>query len=63
MPAADGQFTFQIQGQAGALYQIQTSTDLVSWTSNATVTLTGTTATVTNAINSGAEFWRAIWLP
>jgi hypothetical protein len=63
LPAAGGEFTFQIQGQAGVPYQIQTSPDLVSWTSNATVTLTAPTAEVTNSVYSGAEFWRAIWVP
>jgi alpha-N-arabinofuranosidase len=60
---ADGQFSLQIQGQANVPYQIQTSTNLISWTSNATVTLNGTTLDVTNTVYSGAEFWRAVWLP
>jgi hypothetical protein len=53
----------QIQGQSGVPYQIQTSTNLLTWTSNATVTLTGATATVTNNFSTEPRFWRAVWLP
>jgi hypothetical protein len=61
--ATGGKFIFQLQGQTGVPYQIQTSTNLVSWASNATVTLSNTTGNVTNNISSGAKFWRAVWLP
>ena len=61
--ATGGKFIFQLQGQTGVPYQIQTSTNLVAWTSNATVTLSGTTWNVTNNLSSGAKFWRAVWLP
>src|ERR1035437_4905508 len=61
--ATGGKFIFQLQGQTGVPYQIQTSTNLIAWTSNATVTLSGTTWNVTNNISSGAKFWRAVWLP
>lgn len=57
------QLVFQLQGQTGVPYQIQSSTNLVSWTSNSTVTLAGTTGTVTNTLSSVANFWRAVWLP
>ena len=63
MAASDGQYIFQLRGQPGVPYQIQTSTDFVSWASNATVTLSGTTSYVTNNLSSGAKFWRTIWLP
>jgi alpha-L-arabinofuranosidase len=63
-PAAPaGKFIFQFQGQAGVPYQIQTSTNLFAWVSNATVTLTNTTWSVTNNVSPGAKFWRAVWLP
>ena len=61
--ATGGKFIFQLQGQTGVPYQIQTSTNLVAWTSNATVTLSNTTWNVTNNLSSGAKFWRAVWLP
>jgi hypothetical protein len=57
------QLVFQIQGQASVPYQIQTSENLVSWTSNSTVTISNTMWNVTNTISSGAKFWRAVWLP
>ena len=63
MTAAGGQYVFQVQGQSGVPYQIQNSTDLVNWTSNATVTLPGATGNLTNSISAGAQFWRAVWLP
>lgn len=61
--ATGGQFIFQLQGQTGVPYQIQISTNLVSWNSNATVTLSGATWNVTNNISAGVKFWRAVWLP
>jgi len=61
--ATGGKFIFQLQGQTGVPYQIQTSTNLVAWTSSAIVTLSGTTWNVTNNLSSGAKFWRAVWLP
>ncbi|HZL78746.1 MAG TPA: hypothetical protein VFC17_07820 [Candidatus Limnocylindrales bacterium] len=57
------QLVFQLQGQAGVPYQIQSSTNLIAWTSNATVTLSGMTGNVTNNLSTGAKFWRAVWLP
>ena len=58
-----GSYIFQLQGQSGVPYQIQTSTNLFSWTSNSTVTLSGATANVTNTLSSPWKFWRAVWLP
>jgi hypothetical protein len=60
---SSGKFVFQLQGQVGVPYQIQTSTNLFAWTSNSTVTLTNTAWSVTNSIASGAKFWRVVWLP
>jgi alpha-L-arabinofuranosidase len=63
-PAAPAEkFIFQLQGQTGVPYQIQTSTNLFAWASNSTVTLTNTTWTLTNNTAPGAKFWRAVWLP
>ena len=61
--APSGQYAFQLQGQPGVPYQIQTSTNLLTWSSNATVTLSSMTGNVTNTISTGAQFWRAVWLP
>ena len=58
-----GKFIFQLQGQVGVPYQIQTSTNLFAWVSNSIVTLTNTTWSVTNNTAPGAKFWRAVWLP
>ena len=58
-----GQFVLQLQGQAGVPYQLQTSPNLKTWTSNATVTLSSPTVTVTNPVLPGVAFWRAVWLP
>ena len=63
LAATGGKYVFQLQGQPGVPYQIQTSTNLVAWTSNSTVTLSNTTSNVTNTVSSGAKFWRAVWLP
>jgi hypothetical protein len=63
MAAVGGRYVFQVQGQSGVPYQIQSSTDLVNWTSNATVTLPGATGNLTNTMSTGAQFWRAVWLP
>jgi hypothetical protein len=59
---AHGQYLFQVQGQGGVSYEIQTSTNLVSWTSNAMITLSGSTGMVTNDASASTRFWRAMWL-
>jgi len=61
---AGGQFSFQLQGQPGARYLVQFSTNLNSgWNAYATNTLPGTVLNVTNAISGPQQFWRAQWLP
>jgi hypothetical protein len=58
-------FAFQLQGQQGVRYVVQTSSNLSAWVSVATNTLTGNTLEVTNSIPTGTlmKFWRAVWLP
>jgi hypothetical protein len=63
LAAPGGNFIFQLQGQPGVPYQIQTSANLISWTSNATVIISNTAWSVTNPVSGGAKFWRAVWLP
>jgi hypothetical protein len=58
-----GNYIFQLQGQAGVPYEIESSTNLFVWTSNATVTLSNATWNLTNNASGGAKFWRAIWRP
>lgn len=60
-----GQFVFQLNGQNGVRYYIQNSSNLTTWTTIATNTLSGNTLLVTNSApaNSTMQFWRAVWLP
>jgi hypothetical protein len=62
-PQSGGQFVFQLQGQPGVRYFIQNSTNLNTWTTVATNTLTVGTLNVTNAESAPARFWRAVWQP
>lgn len=63
IPAAAGQFVFQLQGQAGVRYVIQTSPDLSNWTPVTTNTLTSPTLNVTNSASPPVAYWRAAWMP
>jgi hypothetical protein len=65
LPAASGQFAFQLNGLSQTPYVLQASTNLVTWTSVSTNLLTGVSMDFTNAILSGTdrEFWRAVWQP
>jgi alpha-L-arabinofuranosidase len=65
LPAASGQFAFQLDGQSGTPYIVQTSPDLANWTSVSTNLLTGASLNITNTIPPGTnvEFWRAVWQP
>jgi hypothetical protein len=58
-----GQFVFQLQGQPGVPYVIQTSTNLVStnWMAISTNTPPTGTLTLTNVTSSSAQFYRAVW--
>jgi len=63
LAAPAGTFILQLRGQAGVPWQIQSSTNLLSWTSNTTVTLAAPLGSVTNILTPGAKYWRAVWLP
>jgi len=58
-------FFFQLQGQAGVPYVIQSSTNLLTWTSVSTNTLPAGTMNFTNSLPPALprQFWRAIWPP
>lgn len=59
-----GKFIFQLQGQPGARYVLQSSTNLNSaWISATTNTLSGSTQNFTNNSSGNQQFWRAFWLP
>jgi hypothetical protein len=61
-----GQFVFQLLGQPNVSYVLQTSTNLVNWTSSTTNNLgTNTSLTFTNPAPStpSRQFWRALWQP
>jgi len=59
------QIVFQLQGQSSVQYIIQSSTNLTTWISVATNTLTGSTLNFTNPVSSSrtACYWRALWSP
>jgi hypothetical protein len=65
IPSDPGQFVFELDGQFQTPYVLQTSPDLVSWTSVSTNLLTGNSMDVTNTIpaQSSAQYWRAVWVP
>jgi hypothetical protein len=65
LSASVGQFVFRLQGDTGVPYVVQTSTDLVTWTSISTNMLAGGVLNITNSISpsSSGVFWRALWQP
>ncbi len=60
-----GSFVFQLSGTPGQTNWIQTSTNLVTWTTVATNVLSGTSANVTNSViaKSRSQFWRTVQAP
>ena len=65
LPAASGQFAFQLHGQSQTPYVLQTSTNLAAWSSVSTNLLTGASMNFTNAIPAATvgQYWRAVWQP
>ena len=59
------QFVIQVEGQPGAPYVVQRSTNLVTWVPVSTNTPVGNTITVTNSVLPSVpqQFWRAVWQP
>lgn len=64
-PADTHQIILQLQGQAGVPYVLQSSTNLVAWSSLSTNTLTGSTLSITNPVPASLSklFLRAVWQP
>ncbi len=60
---ATNRFVFQLQGQTSAPYIIQRSTNLLSWISVSTNTLTSPLNLTNSLTNSSQQFWRAMWQP
>lgn len=60
-----GQFAFQLQGQAGAPYVVQVSSNLLEgvWTSVSTNVPSDGAVWLTNSISAPVQFWRAVWQP
>jgi len=64
-PAQPGQVVIELGGQPEVPYVIQSSTNLVNWTSLSTNQLASSTLNLTNpvAVGAGQQFWRALWQP
>jgi hypothetical protein len=62
-PPSANQLVLEIEGQAGFTYIVQQSTNLTTWTSVSTNTLTASTLYLTNAIPPATpqQFWRVLW--
>jgi hypothetical protein len=60
-----GQLQLLVQGQPGTPYIVQSSPDLMTWTSISTNLLTGNSLTVPITIPPGSpyQFYRAVWQP
>jgi len=65
LPSVPGQIVFQLQGQAGVPYVIQSSTNLTDWIHESTNTPVGGLLNITNPVATApsARFWRALWQP
>ena len=62
---ASNQFIFQVNGQSGVPYVIQTCTNLLSpnWIAVSTNTSAAGPFRLTNSVSSAARFYRAVWQP
>ncbi|MEO7299721.1 MAG: alpha-L-arabinofuranosidase [Verrucomicrobiota bacterium] len=60
----NGQFQFQIQGEPGGRYAVQTSSNFLNWSAVVTNTLATNSLFWTDpAANSSPRFYRAVWIP
>ena len=61
-PAAPGQLTVWLNGQAGLAYALQSSTDLVDWSAVATNTLMSNSFPfLVSTTNTTMQFYRGLW--
>jgi hypothetical protein len=60
-----GQVELLLQGQPGTPYVIQSSPDLMAWTSVSTNTFIGSASNITIPVSTGSlqQFYRAVWRP
>ena len=63
MSASGNSLVIQLQGQTGAPYVIETSSNLATWSPVSTNMLNTSPMTVTNTVSASAQFWRAYWKP
>jgi hypothetical protein len=65
VPPAQGELVLRLQGQPGARYYLQETTDFSNWTSLSTNWLTASWVNLTNPIAAGTvtKFYRAAWQP
>jgi hypothetical protein len=58
-----GSFVLQLSGLSGQSYWIETSTNLINWTTVSTNALTYSSVNITNPVNgsSSRQFWRPYW--
>jgi hypothetical protein len=56
-------YAVQLSGQKNVRYFVQSSTNLVNWTTVATNTLTSTSTNLPITINTPQRYWRAVWQP
>jgi hypothetical protein len=59
-PRGDGQFAFSVKGEIGRTFVLQSSADLLHWTSASTNTLAGTSAPFLLPGGPRALFYRAV---
>jgi hypothetical protein len=60
-----GQLVLRLQGQPGARYYLQATTNFANWACVLTNSLTASWVNITNPISAGtpARFYRALWQP
>jgi hypothetical protein len=60
-----GQFVFQLQGQSGVPYVIETSTNMITWTQVSANTPLSNMLNITNSVTptQPEQFWRVVWKP
>jgi len=63
MGKSGGNISFTLTGQSGQIYNILTSSDLKNWSTVATVTLSNSTAVVTQPVVAARQFYRAMLVP